>query len=225
MLALHNTLTREMAEPAGDVSRSRAYWNDYIDARGELYRDAWLANFEVEHAGQAAVIAAAREYCQTVAARVEAGQNVILFGAKGTGKDHILAAIVRQAIRATGRPAAWTSGAGLYARCKNTFDSRHDSDADIIRAALAAPVWSISDPTPVFGERLTRYEAEILYQIADGRANRRRPSFVTVNVLSREELDDTIGPKTADRLVSGALTAFCNWPSYRAAAVTANSPK
>ena len=39
--------------------------------------------------------------------------------------------------------------------------------------------------------------------------------WVTVNVNSRAELDSRMGVQLADRLVDGALTLFCNWPSYR----------
>tara|TARA_B100000809_G_scaffold78768_1_gene76708 strand:+ start:1031 stop:1717 length:687 start_codon:yes stop_codon:yes gene_type:complete len=228
MKTLQATPTRPAAfsdSAPPDIHKSADYWESYIRARGEAYRESWLNNYTVSHPGQAEVLAMVRQYGQTVADRVERGQNLIFFGSKGTGKDHLMTAIIRQAIRATGRPVTWTTGADLFAACKATFDERGNSDSDIIRQAINAPVWAISDPTPVFGERLTRYEAEILYRIADGRSNHRRATFVSVNVLSRGDLDKTISPKTADRFVCGAMTAFCHWPSFRTATETANKPR
>jgi hypothetical protein len=55
----------------------------------------------------------------------------------------------------------------------------------------------------------------MLFRILDGRYNHLRPTWVSVNVSNRNELDERMGVTLAERLVDGALTIFCNWPSYR----------
>ena len=54
-----------------------------------------------------------------------------------------------------------------------------------------------------------------LFRILDGRYSRRRPTWVTVNVSSRAELNERLTPQNADRLRDGALAVFCDWQTYR----------
>ena len=93
-------------------------------------------------------------------------------------------------------------------------DEAGETELDVQREMVGAPLLCISDPTPVSGS-VTEYQANVLYQIFKCRCRDLRPVWTTINVASRSELGERIGEPNADRLIDGACTVFCNWPSYR----------
>ena len=51
--------------------------------------------------------------------------------------------------------------------------------------------------------------------VLDGRYRFMRPTWLSMNIASREEAAAKLGAPTIDRLAEGAVACFCNWPSYR----------
>jgi len=198
-------------------------WNNYITKRGERYTKCRLENFDCDGPKQAAAMTEINLYCETIAARIKAGQNIVLFGPSGTGKDHLLTGLVFKAISAVEQGTVeqgtisnisceWSDGPSLFAAVRDEIgrNSRHSIVDDLAKCWLLV----ISDLVPP-SAKLTDFQSEVVYRIIDSRYSRMATTFFSINVRNRQELDAALGIAVADRLIDGALTISCDWPSYR----------
>ena len=173
---------------------------------GARYADCTFESFQVTHADQEAVVRRLAAYDW------ERRPNVLLFGPKGTGKDHLLAALVR---RATDLGVEWRNGLDLFGEWRDLVGGdKPERERDALAPLVAADVLALSDPLPPSGE-LTAWQQQMLARVVDGRYRALRPTWATLNVQGREDFESRLGPLIADRLRDGAVALFCNWPSYR----------
>lgn len=187
-------------------------WRGLVRDRGERYAECRLANFEQATDAQKRAVAALADYCRDITDRLANCEGLILFGPKGTGKDHLAMAVARQAVFA-GKYVLWQNGMDLFGDVRDSFDEA-TSERSLVNRLVAPDVLYLSDPLPPMG-RLTDFQAGMLFRVIDGRYSRGRPCWVTVNVSSGSELDERMGSQVGDRLRHGALAIFCDWPSYR----------
>jgi len=193
-------------------SRRRSVW----EQRGRRYQNCTLENFETGGVeAKIQVLEELRTYQDGVREMIEAGCNLVLTGPVGTGKDHLLAALFEPAI-ALGKTLVWTSGARLFARMRDRIEpiGRQESESRVLAEYQRPDVLVISDPMPLAGQ-LTQYQRAVLYAIVDERYNHCRAIWCSINARGRREADETIGSAIVDRLVDGALSLSCNWPSFR----------
>lgn len=204
--------------------RIRQAWNELVKHRGERYRDCLLANFDCGLDEQTEAVGMLRDYCESVRERAKKCEGIVLFGPRGTGKDHLLMAVARAAIGA-GMSVGWQNGMDLFGDVRDAMSNGSD-ERRIVSDLVRPDVLYLSDPLPVVttaqssgkaNGALTEFQASMLFRILDGRYSRNRPTWVTVNVQSGKELDERLGPQNADRLRDNALAIYCNWPSYRKA--------
>jgi DNA replication protein DnaC len=196
---------------------------------GQRYRSCTFENFRffgtpAERAQQQRMVEAVRTFATNLAADIECGRNLLLFGPPGTGKDHLLAAVLREVFKLGPRfsdegATKWTSGAELFASMRDTFDSKERTESRELGGWLHPAVLAISDPQPPFArdarDELTKFESTFLLRVIDARYRDRKPTFVTLNGFNRAEAASRIGAQVVDRLGDDALVCFCNWPSYR----------
>lgn len=204
--------------------RKTQAWRELVSLRGERYRDCRLKNFACETEAQVATVEKLREYCTEMPYRIQRGESIVLFGPRGTGKDHLLMALAHAAI-GLGKSVEWKNGMDLFGDVRDAMTTGTE-EKRIVSELVRPDVLYLSDPLPVIAGGaangktpgcLTDFQASMLFRILDGRYSRSKPTWVTVNVASGKELDERIGPQNADRLRDGALGIFCNWPSYRKA--------
>ena len=208
------------AQAQAERNRRGARWDDYVQQRGERYRTCDFGTFKVstyepDEVRQRGVLKNLERYCDTIRDRIKAGQSLVLYGPSGTGKDHLLTAVTRVAIRDAGQSVEWRSGADLYAAARDRMGDNSLTESDLVRGLVSAGVLCISDPVPPVAGQLTEYQAALLYRIIDGRYNRQRPTWLTCNVQHRDELEKRIGVATAGRLLDGALACWCDWRNFR----------
>lgn len=200
------------------VKRYRV-WLQFMQARGIRYRDCRLHNFDVGAdeftEGRQTAVRQLLEFCTSIAERVGRGQNLLIYGPKGTGKDHLLAACSRAAIAAF-QNVVWVNGAELLQRFAEAATTKGECLADIMAELSAPDVLYISDPLPPVGA-LNQSQATTLFKLLDWRYRQRKAVWASVNVKGAAELEERMTGQNADRLRDGAMAIKCNWPSYRKA--------
>lgn len=199
----------ERNQRAEKISR----WRDLVTQVGRRYENARLSSFEVTCEQQRDVIRDLTDFAANVSEAVASGHNLILYGPRGTGKDHLLVAMLRAAI-GDGHTVAWRDGQSLYGECRDSID-REGSEAKFFAQFTGPNIFAISDPTPPLGDVKSDWQLATLFRIIDRRYRDLKPTWVTINAASAEEAQKRIAPNIIDRLTHGALVLRCNWKSYR----------
>lgn len=180
---------------------------------GKRYANASLDDFETPHDAQLDVLGDVRDYCEHVEERIASGSGLFLIGPPGTGKDHLVAAVLFDAV-SKGIDVAWTDGMQLFAAARDNIDS-NKTEASWLAAYTKPTLLAISDPVPPLGTVKEGFQLATLFSIVDRRYRDMRPTLMTLNVNDRDEAEKRMAPNIVDRLAHGALVLRCDWPSYR----------
>ncbi len=97
---------------------------------------------------------------------VRDGRGIVLLGAVGTGKDHLLAAMLYRAVHA-GFACRWLSGQEFYGDLRDRMDSGK-AEEQRFRELQTPDVLAISDPIPPVGSP-TAWNVAQLYRLLDRR--------------------------------------------------------
>lgn len=204
----------------GEGEDNRQYdWQELVKLRGLRYESCRLSTFDSPSQKQKDVIQRLTEFAEAIAERTKKGSGIILFGPKGTGKDHLMMSMARAAIGQFLK-VHWVNGADMRGDVRDSTRS-DDLESEYANKLIRKQILWISDPLPVSGA-LTDAQQDRLFRILDGRYSNLRPTWVTVNVSNREELEQRMGPQNADRLRDGSLALFCDWPTHRETLKNAN---
>jgi DNA replication protein DnaC len=193
-------------------SRVSSNWSDFSRRVGDRYKDCSLDNFTETTDEQRQVMRNLRAYVDSIRENVKAGRGVLLFGPKGTGKDHLLSGLAWEFVKQF-RYVTWRNGVDLFGEVRDAMSS-DGSEREFVSRLVKPDVLYISDPLPPAG-KLTEFQSSMLFRILDGRYRAMRPTWVSVNATGRKDLEDRMGSQNADRLRDGTLTLFCGWPSHR----------
>ncbi len=171
---------------------------------------ATIATYRVEFAEQREPIKQVREILSS-----GFDQSVVLFGSIGTGKDHLLAAILYGAAKA-GKTVAWANGQEVYSRFRDAMDSKQ-SEESIMAGFVAPEVLGISDPIPpvVDPHKPAAWRTELLFRVLDNRYRDCKPTLMTLNARDPQDINDKLSPPVWDRLKDQAILIPCFWPSFR----------
>lgn len=192
-------------------------WQSLIGKIGSRYAGCRLANFEISAdaqiaARQRSVVESLRDYCGNISERVSDGQSVILVGPPGTGKDHLVAAMMRAGCRAN-LPVDWINGSDFFGMARDVMDG-HTSERQFVGSFTIADALAISDPVPPSGP-LNDWRTELLLRVVDARYRRKKPLWITLNVENRKEAVERLSVQMVDRLRHDSLILECQWPSFR----------
>lgn len=182
-------------------------------ALGPRYWQCTLDNFEMyEPINQAPVLKRLREFAETMPVHLEAGGGILMFGMAGTGKDHLLAALLKIAVAKHGLSAIWFDGGHL-------FDELHiaatDEGLPKLRKRLTTPhILAISDPVPPKGT-LTDAQLRRLRDIIDRRYRLGVSTWITTNLDSPSDAGRILSAPVLERIKESAGQVFCDWSSYR----------
>jgi DNA replication protein DnaC len=207
-------VARRESEREADLKEGdrRRQAKDLWEERGDRYRRCTLGNFQVETEAQREVLRQISEYGDRLAEEIAMGTNIVLTGPIGTGKDHLLAALMSLAL-AGDHTVQWTCGARLFSRRRDGIIT-NTSEWSLIERYSRPAVFVLSDPITERGA-LTQDQRNTLYQIVDARYNDCRPIWITINAKDRAEASTLMGSAILDRLRDGALSLACNWGSFR----------
>lgn len=182
---------------------------------GRRYKSASFSAYVADRPGQLAAVTSLRKYATDWEQNRESGRGVILYGPRGTGKDHLAVATVGKILMDHSPSCEWVDGQELYGLMRDKIGS-DASEGDQIRRFTSPDLLIISDPLPQADDKtITDYQQSVLWRIVDRRYRDMKPVWMTVNVADSKELDRRMGRQLADRLMDGALVIHCEWVSYR----------
>ena len=216
------TNPRAVLSLCSDADRAKRWadWELLCRRIGRRYQDVDLETWEYSPdpevaSRQRSILARLEAFRSEIEARIAAGHGLVLFGPPGSGKDHLMVAMLRAAIR-HGRSVRWENGLDLLGNLRDDIDTKRP-ESDRLKELLAPDVLAISDPVPPWGP-LTQFQAAFLFRLIDRRYRDAKPIYVTGNFADGTDAADRLGTQLVDRLKDGALTLKCNWPSHRMAA-------
>lgn len=189
----------------------------YAECRLENYRtvgDERVIWTTVETARAEKILDQLRAVAQDIRRAVDHGRQIVWYGKPGVGKDHLAAAMMWSAFR-SGLSVKWINGAkfALLVRDQLNFDSQQPAGV-WLRQWTSPDVLTISDPDGEHG-KISGDVREHLYNVVDHRSRDRKPTWITINGTSENDLANRLGPRIWDRLRQSAWILHCNWPSGR----------
>ncbi|MBI3244386.1 MAG: ATP-binding protein [Chloroflexi bacterium] len=160
-----------------------------------------------------------RDYVEHAADYFEAGIGLTLIGTPGTGKTHLTAGLLKQAV-AGGYSARFAGVVPLLDRLRATFDGHRagESEQRIIYSLIEPDVLVLDD---LRVDNLTVWARDRLYAVVGGRWERGLPTLTTSNYTPEELFHpagrDRLGldEGTLSRLIRSALTLTIVGEDYR----------
>lgn len=185
-----------------------------IKARGIRYAACSLDNFEIAHNKQREAMATIRGYASHMDEHLTNtnGGGLVLIGPAGTGKDHLLMAVMTIAILDFGFSCIWSDGIRMYHSLKNAI-STNNTEREIVKYTQPQ-ILAISDPLPPRDE-LSTYEMACLRDIIDQRYSSGLSTWMTTNLQSGEEARQKLTGPILGRICHNATEINCEWPGYR----------
>lgn len=208
---------RDLSNPSHEKRFAGIVGTAYADCRLETYRttgDERVIWTPVETVRAAKIVEQLKSVSSDIRRAVEHGRQIVWYGKPGVGKDHMAAALMWSAFRA-GLTVKWINGAkfALLVRDQLNFDSQQPAGL-WLRQWTSPDVLTISDPDGEHG-KISGDVREHLYNVVDHRSRDKKPTWITINGTSEQDLSSRLGPRIWDRLRNAAWILNCDWPSGR----------
>ena len=141
------------------------------------------------------------------------GGGLVLYGRPGTGKDHLMAALMFRAVLQIGWEVEWIDGNELAGRARRLVQ-RGSDDWDFVKEFTKPPILAISDLVRPKGDT-SDWVTELLQRIIDRRSRDLKSTWATLNVHSGNEAEERLASPIIDRLRNNSLCLRCDWPTHR----------
>lgn len=182
---------------------------------GFRYRDASFDNYEMYDTSQHTAVTRLLKFAESMPDALRGGGGLLLFGNPGTGKDHLLAALLRLAIVLHGLSVKWIDGGDLFDRIHLALCSDGDNNWRRLDESFRAPhVLAISDPQPP-QDSLSPQQVRRLRDIIDKRYRAGKSTWLTTNIDQRDYAEKLFTKPVMDRMREQSSVVLCDWPSYR----------
>lgn len=220
---LHAAILAQPVRPRdnADAARAEIAGRQRVDllkrSLGNRYANCNLESFRVSddpavRNAQLAVLGQLQSFVDELPEVIRTGSGLFLFGPVGTGKDHLLSAVMLETAN-RGFSVAWMNGLDIFANARDAI-ADDTGEARIFERLTIPTVLAISDPLPPVGD-VTAFQRSLLLRAIDHRYRHGKATWITINVGNRDEAEKRLGVQLIDRLTDGALCLVCNWPSFR----------
>jgi DNA replication protein DnaC len=163
--------------------------------------------FRVENEGQKKVMKACRWFLDNWQKCV----GLIFIGNRGTGKNHLASALVKEFVLGKGKTALITEAIKIIRAIKESWRKEGATEGEVIRRFVEPDLLVIDEVGVQFG---TDTERMFLTEIINDRYNMMRPTILISN-LTKEELEQSVGERAVDRFKEGGGVYTFDWESYR----------
>lgn len=187
---------------------------------GRRYAECAFDNYHVleettteKRPSQREVLTLVREFANDVMERSKNGGGLVLFGAVGTGKDHLMIASAFVAVVKFLIKVKYLNASTLAEQTRDLFKAERLQN-DLIATYSRVPILAISDLTPQKGET-SPFLTEVILRIIDIRYREYRPTWATMNARDGEEARLVLADPIIDRLRHHSLCLPCQWSSAR----------
>lgn len=187
---------------------------------GRAYADCRLTNFRIadEH-GQTIqcalkVLNRLKGIADHIDEALKAMRQVVLYGKPGVGKDHLIAGLLWEFLKA-GHSVHWANGERFAALVRDQLDYQNKvPDRVWLKQWIDPAVLVLSDPD---GEATKMHDSvkQRLYDVVDARIREGKPTWITINGDNEDHISERLGARIYDRLRQSAWVLHCDWQSGR----------
>jgi len=180
---------------------------------GARYQGAKFDDYRPTCEEAVKVLARCRGYASTFPQRLANGDNLLMLGNYGTGKNMLAACICNHVAR-EGFTAVHTTVLKMLRRIKTTW--RKDSkelEQDVIDSFALPDLLVVDEIGVQFGSEA---EKILTFEALNGRYEEKRPTILISNLTEMAELQAYLGERVLDRMREGATGVLTfGWESYR----------
>ena len=207
---------KSVALDASRREEAMARWRQVLGESGipAAFQHCTVTGWQARTNPQMHVLQQVENYREHLGETIDAGKNLILTGWTGTGKTHILAALVLQALREN-RSAIFIAASKVVRAVRDTWGRGSQlTEAEIMRALASVDLLAIDEI-----QECDATERRLLFEVINERYEKRKPVCVSTN-LDMKLLSQHLGARAIDRLVDrGSTVCAMNWESFRSGAL------
>jgi len=178
---------------------------------GKRFIDRRFDNFITEEYNTEA-LHVCYNYVASIKERLQDGKGLLLMGPVGTGKTHLVASMIHEAIEKHVVLAVFVTVPELLARIRASFEKgNQETQGELFELVRSADLLVLDD---IGAEKTSEWVREQLYIIINSRYDDLKPVVITSNCTA-EELEERIGERATSRIIE-----MCDWvvvdgPDYR----------
>jgi len=203
---------KSVALDASRREEALARWRDVLGESGipAAYQHCSIVGYKAHSNEQMNQLQKVEDYCEHLGETIAAGKNLVLIGWTGTGKTHILAALVLQALREN-RSAIFITASKVVRAVRDTWGRGSQmSETDVMRALANVDLLAIDEI-----QECDAAERRLLGDVINDRYEKGKPTMISSN-LDMKALSQHLGARAIDRLLDrGSAYCVMNWESYR----------
>lgn len=194
------------------AARQREYLERLLNqtAIPQLFLDRDFDNWRVTNDGQLHAVKVAMEYVKSFDSYHATGSSLVFSGAKGTGKSHLAAAILKGILpRHVG---VYMTFMGMIRLIRETWraDSKR-TESQVIAELGTLPLLVLDEIGVQYG---TEAEHTLLFEVMDRRYRDQKPSILLTN-QDKDGFKRFVGDRVYDRMTETARWVTFDWASYR----------
>lgn len=168
----------------------------------ERYRQETFDTYECETEKQRRAVQCLREY--------RGNKNIIIHGPPGTGKTHLMWALIK-----TNQEARYRKLSDIIRQVKCSFaPTARESEEDILNDLAKVKILVIDEIGRQMG---SSFEMNFIFDLIDVRYSNYRPIILCSNLplAGEESITSYIGSAAMDRINENAVEIYCDWDNYR----------